>query len=189
MTDIATLIARLLPFAVIGGLALIFYMLDVFAVRPGFDAPATKVAARQVTATEKPASPSAARSSPVPPPSAPSPAAAEPANKFAGESESPPQAEAQPQGEAPEPMPPPTASMNQGLSGSPAPRYMPPAANGPPAPALGMNPPAQDQQPSEEIPPEDAQRIESESLQALDQAEQEAAQQGAIEEEQQQPQQ
>ncbi len=190
MTDISTLIGRLLPFAVIASLALIFYLLDVYSVGPGFDVEPAKVAARQATAVEPraTAAPSAQRSEPVPAP-APSVASevtappsqgqapAESVSNFQTEGEFPPQ------GEAAEP--PPTASMEQQDElNSPAPSYVPPAGSPGQPLASDMNTSAPIQLPNDEITQDDSELIESESLQALDEAEQAASQPGAVEQEQ-----
>ena len=199
MTDIATLIGRLLPFAVIASLAMIFYLLDVFSVRPQFDAQPAKVAARQVTVSDvrRADTPSARRSDPFPAPTknpAPTPASdgaqpppqasqgqtpVVPANNFKAGSEAPRE------GEALQPLPLPAASMGgQDVLSSPAPRYVPPAGSPGQPLASDTNTLAPVQLPNNEIPQDEGERVESETLQALDEAEQAASQSGAVEQEQ-----
>lgn len=192
MTDISTLIGRLLPFAVIASLALIFYLLDVYSVGSGLDAEPAKVAARQATAVEPratAAAPPAQRSEPVPlpPPSVASDVTAPPSqgqapaesvSNFQTESEFPAQ------GEAPEPLPPPTASMEQDELNSTAPSYVPPAGSPGQPLASDMDTTEPIQLPNDEITQEESERIENESLQALEEAEQAASQPGAVEQEQ-----
>lgn len=191
MTDIAILIGRLLPFAVIASLALIFYLLDVFSVRPQFDAEPAKVAARQASAGRTADMPPARRSdpfpapasgseiSPPPPPAAQGQAPVDSAHNFDPASELPPA------GEAPEPLPPPAASIGRHdelrSAGS---RYVPPAGSAGQPLASDMNTMEPVQLPSHEIPQDEGDRIESEALQALDEAEQAASQPGAVEQEQ-----
>ncbi len=197
MNDIATLIGRLLPFAVIASLALIFYLLDVFSVRPGFDSEPATVAARESAAARAINPPQARRSASFPPP-APSPAPSsrgenlppppqaaqsqapiDPANNFAAESEMPPV------GEAPEPLPPPSASMGElNEMDSAVPRYVPPAGSSEQPPETDMNTMAPIELTNDEIMQEEADSIDSESSQALDEAEQAASQSGAVDQEQ-----
>ena len=198
MTDIATLIGRLLPFAVIASLAMIFYLLDVFSVRPQFDAQPAKVAARQVTVSDvrRVDTPSVRRSDPFPaptknpvppasdgaqpPPQATQgPAPVVPANNFKAEREAPRE------GEAIEPLPSPAAPMGgQDELSSAVPRYVPPAGSPGQPLATDTNTLAPVQLPNNEIPQDEGERVESETLQALDEAEQAASQSGAVEQEQ-----
>lgn len=199
MTDIATLIGRLLPFAVIASLVMIFYLLDVFSVRPAFDAETAKVAARQISmdtprradppsssqpsatfpaATANPAPP--AKDGVPPPPQAMQPQApGESTDGYDTASEMPPA------GETPMTLPQPAAPVeNQDTIESVAPRYIPPAGSAAQPLASDTNTLAPVELPDHEIPQDEGERIESEALQALDEAEQAASQAGAVEQEQ-----
>jgi hypothetical protein len=182
MTDIATLVGRLLPFAVIASLAMIFYLLDVFSVRPAFDAEPAKVAARQISVVVP-----RRADTPSPQPSAAFPAPtvnpAQPANDVPAPP--PSAAQFQPPREAPVAMPPPAESMEDQDNGeSAAPRYIPPAGSPGQPLASDTNTMAPVQLPNDEIPQDQGEQIESETLQALDQDEQAASQAGASEQEQ-----
>jgi len=191
MTDISTLIGRLLPFAVIASLLLIFYLLDVFTVRPQFDAEPANVAARQVSParTEEippvrrtdpfPAPTSSSEISPPPPQAAQAQTPVDSVNNFNVESEMPPERE------APRLSPPPAPYEGQqdGLN-SEAPRYVPPAVNSGQPPETDMNSTEPVELSSDEILQEESERIESESQQALDEADQAASQAGDVEPEQ-----
>lgn len=192
MTDISSLIGRLLPFAVITSLALIFYLLDVYSVGSGFDAESAKVAARRATAAETRATavpqverfewapaPAPSAVSDVSSPASPGPAPADSTSNFQPESELPAE------GEAPEPLAPPAASMGQQDElNSTGPSYAPPAGSPGQPLASDMNTTAPIRLPNDEITQDDSEVIENESLQALDEAEQAVSQPGAVEQEQ-----
>ncbi len=196
MTDISTLIGRLLPFAVIASLLLIFYLLDVFSVPSQFDAEPADVAARQVSPARTEEIPPVRRTDPFPAPtssieiSPPPPQAAQAqtpvdsVNNFNVESEMPPERE------APQLSPPPApyGGQQDGLD-SEAPRYLPPAVNPGQPPAIDMNSTDMNstepvELSSDEILQDESERIESESQQALDEADQAASQAGDGEPEQ-----
>ena len=189
MTDITTLIGRLLPFAVIAGLALVFYSLDVFSVRPGFDAEPAKVAAREApprmadvipprrsdSALVQPniSSPMPASANLPPPQGVPAPGDAN--YNVPIESEMPPQDEAAP----------PAASMGQqdGMQ-SPVPRYVAPVGGHGQPLATDMNRMDASQLPSNEIAEDPGENINNETLQAVEETEQGASLPGANEQQQ-----
>jgi hypothetical protein len=190
MTDIATLVGRLLPFAVIASLAMIFYLLDVFSVRPAFEVEQAKVAARQISvaAPRRVDTPSrqpsatfpAATAKPAPPANQGVPPAAESTGSFDTANEMPPS-------EPPTNLPQPAAPVgNQDNIESGVPRYVPPAGSPGQPLATDTNNMAPVQLPNDEIPQDEGESVDSETLQALDQAEQAASQAGAIDQEQQQ---
>jgi hypothetical protein len=190
MTDISTLIGRLLPLAVIGGLAAVFYLLDVFSVRPQFDAQATeKIAARKLTATAGRAadSPRQQRSDSFPAPptgmAVPPPQPIPGSSSIGSENSFRAEGEFQSEGEIPETVTSPDGypAQEDPMRGA-APRYVPPAGSAGQPLATDMINPADSpvQLPSDEILEEEGQRIENETIQA----EQAASQGGDVEQEQ-----
>lgn len=175
MNDLSSLLAKILPVVVIASLGGIFYLLDVFSVRAGVDNAPPKRAAvveplpRSNTKPLSTFTPVTDRAV-VPPVSSEAPPQGSPEN-------SPPEA-GQPTGEpsmeAVVPLDPPSQPM--------APRYVPPGANEGQPLATDMNN-GQDpvQLPNHEISQQEAERIEAEAQQQINETEAAAAAEAAAE--------
>jgi hypothetical protein len=168
MNDLSSLLAKILPVVVIASLGGIFYLLDVFSVRAGVDNALPKRAAvvePLPRSNPKPLStftPVTDRAV-VPPVSSEAPPQGSPEN-------SPPEASM----EAAVPLDPPSQPM--------APRYVPPGANEGQPLATDMNN-GQDpvQLPNHEISQQEAERIEAEAQQQINETEAAAAAEAAAE--------
>ena len=174
MNDLSSLFAKILPVAVIASLIGIFYLLDVFSVRAGWDSsPPKRAAAVQPSlsvdrkpsttftpVTNRSADPSAPADQPPQGRTENSPEVVQPT----GESNT--QAAAQ-GGAPPQPM---------------APRYVPPGMNNGQPLATDMNK-GQDpvQLPNHEISQQEAERIEAEAQQQINETEAAAAAEAAAE--------
>jgi hypothetical protein len=160
MNDLSTLLIKLLPAVVIGTLLAIFYLLDIFSVRPGVESPPTpRVIAEE---TSKRAATSSAPPSPAARPVESSPpvptAVASPVSPTV-------QPSGFPAPDSPHPIEP--ARMNS------ASQYLPPPGAGMPQPLASDNAPteAPRQLPTHEIIQEDGERIDEETRRAVQQPE------------------
>jgi hypothetical protein len=175
MNDLSNLLAKVLPAAVIASLIGIFYLLDVFSVRPGWDnAPPKRAAVATPAASPNgktlPA-PATRRDSAVPAPTNEAVNAEAPADVSTG---NPQPGEAKLDAAAPPGSPQPMA-----------PRYVPPGANnGQPLATDMNNGQGQAQLPNHEISAEDAARIEAEAQQQINETEAAAAAEGQLEQQQ-----
>lgn len=160
MNDLSSHLSKLLPVVVIGGLTAIFYVLDIFSVRPGVEtAPTPRVVAEQ--------SPKSA-----PTFAAPSPPSARPVDSASSMPTaviSPALPVLEPSGfPAPDmPRPVESARMNS------VPQYLPPPGAGMPQPLASDNAPseASTQLPTHEIIQEDGEQIDEETRRAVQQPE------------------
>ncbi len=160
MNDLSTLLIKLLPAVVIGALAAIFYLLDIFSVRPGVEtAPTPRVIVEE-------SSKQAATSS-APPPLMTRPVESSPPVPTAVVSpvSSPVQPSGFPAPESPRPVE--SARMNS------APQYLPPPGAGMPQPLASDNAPteAPRQLPTHEIIQENGEQIDEETRRAVRQPE------------------
>lgn len=172
MNDLFSLFAKILPVAVIGSLIGIFYLLDVFSVRAGWDRESPKRAAivePSPSAGKKPSS----TFTPVTNRAAVPPSGAVPPQGSTENS----QPIMPPTGEAP------TATIAPGaLPPQPMPRYVPPGmSNGQPLATDKNNGPGSAQLPNHEISQQEADRIEAEAQQQINETEAAAAAEGAAE--------
>ena len=167
MNDLFGLIGKLLPVGVIAGLVGIFYLLDVFSVRPEFD---TAPAKPTIVSTPSPAkAPVSSSNADVPAPVAHTPVTAEsPAATSTVNVTNPLPA---PGSTISQSNTPPPMRVEQPPMPQPAPRYIPPGADPNQPLASDVNNGQAVELPSHEIREDEGERIEAETQQIIQQPE------------------
>ncbi len=165
MNDLTAILTKFLPVVVVGSLIGIFYLLDVFSVRPEVESAVPARAANEQRVAPSPVVPVATQetvqeSAPLPPPTAavtPIPATAPPTN-------------------VPPPPPAQYSPVYRAIESPPlnsSPRYLPPPGAGQTQPLASENAPSEtpSELPVHEITQEDGERVDAETRETIQQPE------------------